>query len=415
MAPYSAGPAAVGQSSMPSHYAKPAAFGQPSMVPEPTMFPMPSSVEESSTRRTAWNGNNPVHPRALKNAVSDREAAERCASDYDQSFEPSRARQTATSARPRLPAFNDRRQNDMSNQPQAVVLSRIEMGQDVRTTVMLRNLPDMVDTAALKAMLDQTSRGHYDFTYLRVDFSNNCNVGYAFINFVRPEFIANFSHHRVGRPWSIFRSKKIAEISYATIQGQDCLIAKFRNSSVMQEFHGFRPKVFYNVDSMDIPSDKQPGDEAPFPAPDNQSKLQRSLDNAQTAGLYPPRAGQQAREERRYRSQFDRGNPRAVAEEAEYAQFQATPQMVPVTIWVDPRHQNVVARGGPLGNYSDGQTSHHHGDENFVSRREYFSNGREYAPRGGSRRLRGGRAHNGDSYDSTSRPGPTHPYYEDEY
>lgn len=319
-----------------------------SLNDQSAVFPMPSSIQESSTRRTAWYGDEPVSPQAVKNLGSDRHA-----SQYRQPvrFEPQHADEPYGYAQEskRATSFHDRRRNDTANQPQTVVLSKIELGQDVRTTVMLRNLPNMVDTVALKEMLDHTSKGHYDFTYLRVDFSNNCNVGYAFINFVRPEFITHFVKHRVGRPWKCFGSKKIAEVSYATIQGQDCLVAKFRNSSVMQEFSGFRPKVFYNVDSTDIPVGKEPGDEAPFPEPDNPSKLQRSLDNAQTAGLYPPRAGQQAREERRYRSQWDRGNPRAVAEELQFAQhtrsseqFVEEPQMVPVTIWVDPRHQNAV-------------------------------------------------------------------------
>lgn len=71
-----------------------------------------------------------------------------------------------------------------------VDVSRIRDGIDVRTTVnlptetardetdrvqiMLRNIPNKVDQAMLKRIVDESSWGKYDFMYLRIDFANDC-------------------------------------------------------------------------------------------------------------------------------------------------------------------------------------------------------------------------------------------------
>jgi hypothetical protein len=51
------------------------------------------------------------------------------------------------------------------------------------------------------------------------------------------------------------------------------------------------------------------GVEQPFPAPDNLSKLQRSMDSAKTVGLFPP-SGVTNNGQRIAITGFDRGNPR---------------------------------------------------------------------------------------------------------
>ena len=71
-----------------------------------------------------------------------------------------------------------------------VDVNRIREGIDVRTTVsdsrtlcgkmeltlqiMLRNIPNKVDQAMLKRIIDESSWGKYDFMYLRIDFANDC-------------------------------------------------------------------------------------------------------------------------------------------------------------------------------------------------------------------------------------------------
>ncbi|KAL7787019.1 hypothetical protein V8C37DRAFT_412260 [Trichoderma ceciliae] len=171
-----------------------------------------------------------------------------------------------------------------------VDINRIRDGIDVRTTIMLRNIPNKVDQAMLKRIIDESSWGKYDFMYLRIDFANDCK--------------------------NCFKSDKVAEISYATIQGKDCLVQKFRNSSVMLEAPHYRPKLYYTSNG---PMPDLAGQEEPFPEPDNQSKMKRSCENAEHVGLFTPNAGQHFRDEqRRRRSQYDRGTRLAALEEYDY-------------------------------------------------------------------------------------------------
>ncbi|KAJ4133729.1 hypothetical protein NW768_005317 [Fusarium equiseti] len=200
-----------------------------------------------------------------------------------------------------------------------VDLYELMAGRDVRTTIMLRNIPNKVDQPLLKRIVDSSSFGKYDFMYLRIDFANDCNVGYAFINFVKAEYIIDFVQARANKRWNCFKSDKVAEVSYATIQGKDCLVQKFRNSSVMLEAEHYRPKLFYTVHCEDL---TMVGQEEPFPGPDNQSKMKRSVENAEHVGLFTPTAGQHFREAQRHRhSQYDRGTRLAALEEATYENY----------------------------------------------------------------------------------------------
>ncbi|CRG88745.1 Meiosis protein mei2 [Talaromyces islandicus] len=210
--------------------------------------------------------------------------------------------------------------------PQNVVDSdRIRLGLDVRTTIMLRNIPNKVDLSLLKTIIDETSFGKYDFMYLRIDFANNCNVGYAFINFEDPIDIIDFVQARAGRTWNCFNSDKVAEVSYATIQGRDCLVQKFRNSSVMLEDPSFRPKLFY--------TGKGPlaGTEEPFPGPNNISKMRRSVENAEQVGLFAPRITRDVRRGQGMRSSASQASFARKGLSQRQLLLNATPETSPVS------------------------------------------------------------------------------------
>ncbi|KAF1974553.1 hypothetical protein BU23DRAFT_461479 [Bimuria novae-zelandiae CBS 107.79] len=192
-----------------------------------------------------------------------------------------------------------------------VFRERIEAGIDVRTTIMLRNIPNKLDWMTLKALLDRVCFGTYDFIYLRIDFASGHNVGYAFINFCDVKGMLAMLDQVEHRGWPGFRSSKNAELSYATIQGHEALVQKFRNSSVMQQTPYCRPRLFVTKEEAFIQQNiRKTGCEVQFPAPDNWSKFQRSIDSARTVGLFPPTASIQQPAERVHTSAYDRGTPR---------------------------------------------------------------------------------------------------------
>ncbi|KAF9145104.1 hypothetical protein BGX30_010359 [Mortierella sp. GBA39] len=163
--------------------------------------------------------------------------------------------------RPRSPPLLMRTTSMISNTGQAQRDVVIPLApSDKRTTFMIRNIPNKYTQSMLLECINETHFGKFDFLYLRMDFKNKCNVGYAFINFINIEVVASFVQQHVGRRWGRFNSDKVCGLSYATIQGRRALVDKFRNSSVMEEESSYRPKIFYT-------SGPNLGLEEPFPGP----------------------------------------------------------------------------------------------------------------------------------------------------
>ncbi|KAK9668983.1 hypothetical protein RND81_13G100700 [Saponaria officinalis] len=138
-------------------------------------------------------------------------------------------------------------------------IDRIMRGDDCRTTLMIKNIPNKYTSKMLLATIDEHHRGKYDFIYLPIDFKNKCNMGYAFINMIDPIQIVAFHQTFEGRKWEKFNSEKVATLAYARIQGKAALIAHFQNSSLMNEDKRCRPILFHT----DGPN---AGDQEPFPA-----------------------------------------------------------------------------------------------------------------------------------------------------
>ncbi|KAK4776286.1 hypothetical protein SAY86_004974 [Trapa natans] len=125
-------------------------------------------------------------------------------------------------------------------------LDKIMNGEDTRTTLMIKNIPNKYTSKMLLAAIDENHQGTYDFLYLPIDFKNKCNVGYAFINMVSPSHIISFYKTFNGKKWEKFNSEKVASLAYARIQGKAALVTHFQNSSLMNEDKRCRPILFHS-------------------------------------------------------------------------------------------------------------------------------------------------------------------------
>ncbi|KAL5212144.1 hypothetical protein ABZP36_022991 [Zizania latifolia] len=140
-------------------------------------------------------------------------------------------------------------------------LEKIRKGDDTRTTLMIKNIPNKYTSKMLLAAIDEFHKGAYDFFYLPIDFKNNCNVGYAFINMISPVHIVSFYQAFNGKKWEKFNSEKVASLAYARIQGRTALISHFQNSCLMNEDKRCRPILFHS-------NGPEAGNQEPFPMGD---------------------------------------------------------------------------------------------------------------------------------------------------
>ncbi|KAG0307000.1 hypothetical protein BGZ98_001308 [Dissophora globulifera] len=207
----------------------------------------PTSTSESHVREASTEIHKKIAPSTLSAGMVQDDAQERTKCQGIRSTEAVHDLSYASAVAP------------VTADPQVNKLT-MTTAADKRTTFMIRNIPNKYTQQMLLECINETHFAMFDFLYLRMDFKNKCNVGYAFINFINTDVVSSFIKERVGKKWSRFNSDKICSLSYATIQGRSALVEKFRNSSVMNEEPSYRPKIFY-VGGPNI------GKEEPFPEP----------------------------------------------------------------------------------------------------------------------------------------------------
>jgi hypothetical protein len=118
--------------------------------------------------------------------------------------------------------------------PKPVQEQKVKKGE-VRTTVMIRNMPNNYTRKMLLELLDLNGfAASYDFVYLPIDFETKACLGYAFINMATPVAANQF--------WKIFNgfsnwsipSRNVAGVSWSgPHQGLQAHIERYSNSSIM--------------------------------------------------------------------------------------------------------------------------------------------------------------------------------------
>ena len=82
---------------------------------------------------------------------------------------------------------------------------------------MIKNIPNKYKLRNFLLEIDRKHKGKYNFLYLPIDFRNQANVGYAFINFLHPLLILEFYEEFYNRKWGMYHSAKVCDLKYARI------------------------------------------------------------------------------------------------------------------------------------------------------------------------------------------------------
>lgn len=111
--------------------------------------------------------------------------------------------------------------NHIISEKNQLNIEAIELGKDMRTTVMIKNIPNKMSDKDLMSFISKVCPRRIDFLYLRMDFQNGtyppratlpctkltgsvgCNVGYAFVNFITVGDLLHFAKTQLGVKWSV--------------------------------------------------------------------------------------------------------------------------------------------------------------------------------------------------------------------
>ena len=124
----------------------------------------------------------------------------------------------------------NKRNNNIEPSFFVINLDNILKGIDKRTTIMIRHIPNKYSYQDLLEEINMVCKDNYDFLYLPLDSDNNCNLGYAFINFINPLHIIYFYNAFKSRKWLHYNSYKECDLSFAKYQGKNELTSNIERN-----------------------------------------------------------------------------------------------------------------------------------------------------------------------------------------
>ena len=151
--------------------------------------------------------------------------------------------------------FSNENNNSNEHELYIINIEKIIKGIEKRTTVMIRHIPNRYTYQSLQEEISIACKDKYDFLYLPIDTENNCNLGYAFINFINPLHIIYFYSVFKSRKWLCFNSFKECDLSFAKYQGKTELTSNFEKNIYKIDDKRRIPLIFEikNPPKIDLP------------------------------------------------------------------------------------------------------------------------------------------------------------------
>ena len=107
---------------------------------------------------------------------------------------------------------------NFKNNKYSISLEKIEKGEDKRTSVIIKNIPNKITKASIQEMLNGI--GNINFIYLPFNKNTKKNFGFVIINVVNYKCIINLCKRIYEYNFNNFQIDKPIQVSYCKIQGK---------------------------------------------------------------------------------------------------------------------------------------------------------------------------------------------------